>query len=246
MRAVNLLPADQRRGAAAPGRSGNAVYVVLGALAALVVAVGAYVMATNQVNGNQTKLAEAQQQATLVEQQAAAYKPYADFARLSQARVTTVNELARSRFDWERVLRELARAMPGDVWLTSLVGTVAPGVTVDGASSGSTGAVRSSLSLPAVEMVGCTESQSAVSRVMARLRTVNGVQRVTLSSSEKSDSASGAAGAAGGGSSDCRYGSRRYPQFNLVVFFEAPKASLAAGPGPAAAATATTSAGASQ
>ena len=85
MRAVNLLPSDQRRGASAPGRSGIGVYVLLGVLGALVVAVGAYVMAGNQVNSNRADLAKAEQEAVSLEQQAAAYKPYEEFAKLTRA-----------------------------------------------------------------------------------------------------------------------------------------------------------------
>ncbi len=243
MRAVNLLPVDQRRGAAAAGRSGIGVYALLGVLAALVVGAGAYVLASNQVNSNRTKLAEAEHEAANLEQLAAAYRPYEEFARLSQARVATVAQLADSRFDWERVMRELARAMPGDVWLTSLVGTVAPGVSIQGASSGATGALRSGLPLPAVELVGCTESQAAVSRVMARLRTINGVKRVSLAASEKSDAASGG-GSGDAGSDDCRNGSRRYPQFQLVVFFDAPQTTLGGSPAQAVAATPASTGGA--
>jgi Tfp pilus assembly protein PilN len=226
MRAVNLLPPDQRRGGGSSGRSGPAAYVVLGALAAAVVAAGAYALTANQVTSNRTKLAETQQEATSLEQQAAAFKPYKDFAELSRARVQTVSELAASRFDWERVMRQLARAMPGDVWLTSLVGTVAPGVSLEGGTtSSSTGGLRSAVNAPAVELVGCTESQAAVSRVMARLRTLNGVQRVSLAASEKAESTgnTGATSAASSNSSDCRNGSSRFPQFQLVVFFDSPK-----------------------
>ena len=47
----------------------------------------------------------------------------------------TITSLADSRFDWERVMRELALVLPGDVWLTNLTGTASPGVSVDGAAS---------------------------------------------------------------------------------------------------------------
>jgi Tfp pilus assembly protein PilN len=239
MRAVNLLPADQRRGGSSPGRSGPAVYVVLGALAALVVFVGAYVLSANEVNSNRSRLAQAQQEATSLEQQAAAFKPYHEFANLSQTRVQTVNQLADSRFDWERVMRELAQALPSDVWLTSLVGTVAPGVNLEGATGGAaTGSLRSALPLPAVEMIGCTESQAGVSRVMARLRTLNGVQRVSLAASEKADS-TGTATNAGASASDCRNGNSRYPKFQIVVFFTGPKSTPGAAVAPGAATAAT-------
>jgi Tfp pilus assembly protein PilN len=237
MRAVNLLPADQRRGGPRAGSSGNGAYAVLGVLAALVVGVGAYVTTVNSVNSSRGKLSQAGAEAASLEQQAAVFKPYHEFATLSQTRVRTVADLARSRFDWERVMRELSRALPGDVWLTSLVGTVKPGVTLEGATGSGTGSLRSSLPVPAVELVGCTESQAEVSRVMARLRTLNGVQRVSLAASEKSEAASGTASTDGGSSGDCRNGSSRYPQFQIVVFFEAPKALPGSGASPDAVAT---------
>lgn len=229
MRAVNLLPSDQRRSGAGAG-GGRASYVVLGALAAVLVGIGAYVLTANQVTDRRAQLAQAGAEATSLERQAAAFKPYREFAQLSQTRVQTVADLARSRFDWERAMRELARALPGDVWLTSLVGTVKPGVNIEGgASQGATGSIRSALPVPAIEMVGCTEGQSQVSRVMARLRTLQGVQRVSLASSEKTESQSGSATTDGGSSGDCRNGDARFPQFQIVVFFDAPKTPTGAG-----------------
>ena len=131
MRAVNLIPSDQRRGGGGGGgsSSGSAVYFVLGALGVLVIAMAAYVLTGNQVTSRKADVAKANQEATTLEQQAATLKPYAQFATLSQSRLQTVASLADSRFDWERAMRDLARALPGDVWLTSLVGTVAPGVS---------------------------------------------------------------------------------------------------------------------
>jgi Tfp pilus assembly protein PilN len=221
MRAVNLIPRDQRRGGGGGpgGRTGSAVYILLGALGALVLATAVYTLTGNQVNSRKGQVAEVSQEATTLEQQAAALKPYTQFATLSKSRLETVTSLADSRFNWERAMRDLARALPGDVWLTSLIGTVAPGVTLEGGGGGSTGSLRSAVKSPAIEMVGCTESQSSVSRVMARLRTMRGVQRVSLASSEKAE------GAGGGGSNatDCRNGNSHFPQFQLVVFFDAPK-----------------------
>src|SRR5207247_5682823 len=94
-----------------------------------------------------------------------------------------------------------------------------------GATSGDTGTLRSSQQVPAVELVGCTDSQAEVARVMSRLRLVQGVTQVSLASSEKAEaSSSGAAsgsgsGSGGGGSNDCRNGSSKFPQFSMVVFF---------------------------
>jgi Tfp pilus assembly protein PilN len=230
VRAVNLIPRDQRRGGGGGpgGRTGSAVYILLGVLGALVLAMSVYVLTGNQVNSRKGEVAKVNQEATALEQQAAALKPYSQFATLSKSRLETVTSLADSRFNWERAMRDLARALPDDVWLTSLVGTVAPGVTLEGGGGGSTGSLRSAVTMPAIELVGCTESQSSVSRVMARLRTMRGVQRVSLASSEKAE---GTAGGGGGGSTaDCRNGSSQFPQFELVIFFDAPK-SMEATPG---------------
>lgn len=239
MRAVNLVPADQRRGGiGAPGRSGSGVYVLLGALAVMVVAAAAYVLVSNSVTSRKSELATVNRDAAEAQARAAALRPYKDFATLSQLRVATVSQLAASRFDWERVMRQLSRALPGNVWLTSVVGTVAPGVALDGSSSGNTGSLRSALQVPAVEIVGCTESQAEVSRVMARLRLMHGVTRVSLASSEKTDSTGGSAAApapgsgGGGASTDCRNGNVRFPQFQLVVFFEGAAAPRASSPAP--------------
>lgn len=243
MRAVNLIPRDQRRGGGGGpgGRTGSAVYIVLGALGALVLATAVYTLTGNQVNSRKGEVAKVSQEATSLEQQAAALKPYTQFATLSKSRLETVTSLADSRFNWERAMRDLARALPSDVWLTSLIGTVAPGVTLEGGGGGSTGSLRSAVQSPAIEMVGCTESQSSVSRVMARLRIMRGVERVSLASSEKAE------GAGGGGSNatDCRNGNSRFPQFQLVVFFDAPKSAQAA-PGQAGAAPQGTAAPATQ
>jgi Tfp pilus assembly protein PilN len=223
VRAVNLIPSDANRGGGggSAGRTGSAVYVVLGALGVLVVAMAVSVLTGNQINSRKGEVAKANQEATSLEQQAAALAPYAQFATLSQSREQTVAALADSRFDWERAMRDLARALPGNVWLTSLIGTVAPGVNFEGGSAGGeTGSLRSAVTTPAIEMVGCTTSHSSVSRVMARLRTMRGVQRVSLASSEK---AASAAGPNGGGGGDCRNGDSRFPMFQLVIFFDAPK-----------------------
>jgi len=249
VRAVNLIPSEARRGGVgAPSRSGGGVYVLLGVLAVLVIGAGAYVLAGNTVNQRRADLAEVTAQANRVEAEAAELKPFSDFAKLSQERIQTVSSLAASRFDWERSLRDLSKVLPANVWVTSVVGTVAPGISIEGGGSAGSG-LRGSIPSPAIEMVGCTESHRDVSRVMARLRRMRGVTRVSLGTSEKSDTASaGSAQGAGaaqsaGSSQDCRNGSRTFPKFELVAFFAGQTA--ASGSAPQAAGTPPAAAGAS-
>lgn len=230
MRAVNLIPADDRKGA---DRSGGAVYVLLGILGALVVLTLAWTLVNNQVTTKQADLEQLRADTTAAQQQAAALAPFRTFASLREKRVETVKSLADSRFDWGPVLRKMAMVLPRDVWLTSMVGTVAPGVTLEGsggAGGGDTSALRASMPGPAVELTGCTSTQAEVARVMTRLRLIDGVTRVSLASSKKNDKgtvgskpsegdSSAANPASGGDAGDCR-GGKDIPQFSLVVFFD--------------------------
>src|SRR3712207_925437 len=114
-------------------------------------------------------------------------------------RVETVTSLSRSRFNWPFALREVSRVLPADVWLTAVTGTVAPGVQLeDSGGGGATAQLRGQLSSPALELVGCSDSQEAVAKYLARLRSIQGVTRVTLAETEKLDVAGTSGGAAGG------------------------------------------------
>lgn len=217
MRAFDLTPAELRKAAGAgPG------HVVLAVLGAALILVTVATLAGNRVDDRRADLTRITQEAAAARQQSAALAPYRRFATLAREREQAVRTLAAGRTDWSAVLREVSRAVPKGVWLTSMVGTTAPGVSVEGAG-GSTGALRSSTPGPALEIAGCTRSQSDVARLIAALRAVPGVTRVALAQSEKGDSAGGAGGAGSGGG-DCRQGSDRRPQFAMVVFLAPPTA----------------------
>jgi Tfp pilus assembly protein PilN len=234
MKAVNLIPSEERRSSGRGGASGGAAYVLLGALALLVVMAGAYAVAGKNLNDKRAELTKVTREAEAAEAKAKALDSYTRFSQLRESRVQTVTSLAGSRFDWSHALREVSRVVPSAAWLTNLVGTIAPGVQVNGASSGSS-QIRGARQSPAIEVTGCTTNQKNITRILTRMRLIDGVETVTLASSEKSDSGGGGAssGAQSGGSSDCRNGSDEYPQFNLVVFFKAP-AVAAPAPGTAA------------
>jgi len=217
MKAVNLIPKDDRPGAGgAAGRSGGAVYIALGALAALVVMVGALAVTGRSVSDKKSDLANIEQQAAASEAKAASLKTYADFRKLRETRTETVRSIANSRFDWSFVLHELARIVPSNVWLTAVTGTVDPSVPLKAKAASAD--VRRALNAPALELLGCTTDQESVSRMLSALRQVDGVRRVALQSAQKSD-AKGAGGATSG--ADCRYGSQRYPKFTMAIFFDA-------------------------
>jgi len=136
MKAINLLPPDSRglpksgapKVAAAPEEpAGIGAFVLLGALALCVAALAAYVLTTNSVKDRQAQLDAVTVQAQTVAQRAAQLKPYADFQQMAETRIQTVKDLAASRFDWEQALRDISRAIPADVTLTSIDGSISSG-----------------------------------------------------------------------------------------------------------------------
>ena len=79
--------------------------------------------------------------------------------------------------------------------------------------------LRGSIQAPAITVTGCAPSQPAVASMMARLRAVDGVTRVSLSKSVKSDNGGGPT-PVGGGETDAPCGRKSPPSFSAVVFFE--------------------------
>jgi Tfp pilus assembly protein PilN len=230
MRAVNLIPVEDRRGLRGGGSgSGVASYIVLGVLAAVVAMSAAYTLTNRSLGTRRAQLESVQSQVDTAQAQVQRYSSYTGFTALRQKRTETVRSLATSRFDWSHALHELARTIPSNAWLTTLKGTVTPGVSVEG---GSTDPLRASLPNPALEVVGCTTSQADVAKVISSLRRVDGVERVSLSSSQKLEQSTGSAstGSASSGDAggDCRYGNAHYPQFSMTLFFATPTTPSAA------------------
>lgn len=257
MNAVNLIPADQRRG---PGTSGSwGTYALLGGLVLVLLAVTAYVVTANQISQRQDDLAKATQRNQAATAQVSALSPYVQFAQLEQSRLETVHSIAASRFDWERAMSGLAHVTTPSVWLTAMYGTVTPDVQVDssGASSSAgatdTSSLREDEPVPAVELSGCATTNRAVVAYLTRMRGMRGVTRVSFSDAQKPDiEASGGttttSASTGSSSGDCGTDPHR-PAFHAVVFYKAPAAlpttatgTSATGAGTAASDSATTSA----
>jgi Tfp pilus assembly protein PilN len=224
MRPVNLIPPDLRRGEQAPLRTGAFVYVVIAALAAILVGVTALVLVGNTVGERKGEVETLRAEDAAAAARAQELAAYTQFRILSEQRVETVRSLAESRFDWERVMRELSLILPGNVWLVNLSASAAPGIGKGGGSSSA--GLRASAPGPALELKGCASSQSAVAGFVTSLEDIDGVTRVGVQSSELADRQSGAGFSAGGEagsdqtSEDCR--TRAFiAQFQIVVAFDA-------------------------
>ena len=172
MRAVNLIPADQRRGAGGiGGRSGGVVYVLTGGLAVLVLLGVVYALAVHDVASKKTELATVTQQVSAVTAESQTLEPYVSFAGVSENEVSQVGTLAKERFDWPDAMRQLALALPVDVSFTGF-----------SANQGTGPAAANGTADTTFNLTGCASTQGEIAEVLTNLTSVPGVDTVTLTS----------------------------------------------------------------
>jgi Tfp pilus assembly protein PilN len=178
MRAVNLLPGDDRGGRKAPTPP-----VLVGVLLAVLLTVAfsaAFLSASGKVADRRHTLED--EQATLaalppvrVVNNTAADTLNAETA----ARVTAVSGALQRRVSWDRVLRELSMVLPSDVWLTTLTAKAPQSAILTVPAAAPTpGATPTGLVIG-----GYTYSQDAVARLLSRLQVVPDLTNVQLQSS---------------------------------------------------------------
>ena len=187
MKPVNLIPSEQRRARPTGERSGGA-YVVLGVLAVLLVMAVAYVVTANSANDNTTKAEKAKQEANKLEAQAAELGSYTDFASIKEQRLMAVKMAAETRFDWERLMREISRVMPCGSWLQTTEASVLGDPNIAAVASASPTAVTGPAS-PSATFVGCTPKQTEVAKILVRLRSMHRVSDVELNESMREQEA---------------------------------------------------------
>ncbi len=265
MRAVNLIPVEQRSGQpVGAGRSQGAAYAVLLLIGGLAVMAYAYGGADHQIASRHAQAASLTAQAQQAQATAERLAPYTSFIAEREARTKAVETLIDSRFDWAHVFHEFGRVLPTGVSVSSLSGTV--GSTTGGgatssasassAGSGAAGAgtVASATppgSVPTFALAGCATSQPTVALTLQRLRLIDGVKEVTLQSSTGGQVGASSGASAGAGSGGCASGD---PVFTVQIAFDPlPSAAAVAaaartvsdtkGTGSTAGATATSGAG---
>jgi hypothetical protein len=202
MRAVNLIPAEQRSGGSVgAGRSGGAAYVLLGCVAVLALMGLMYGLAHHQLASRTSEAASLQARATAAQERATQLAPYTTFAALKQQRMSAVETLVDSRFDWAHTMHEFGRVLPSGISLSSLTGAIGPAGASGSSSSTSTaaksnGTVASATppgSVPSFSIAGCATTQDVVATMLNRLRLIDGVASVQLLSSVRAANGSGTA-----------------------------------------------------
>jgi Tfp pilus assembly protein PilN len=255
MRAVNLLPADQRVDAAiGGGRSQGAAYAILALLGGVALLALIYGMARHEVSSRRAKVVTLNAKVQQVQGAVQRLAPYTSFIALREERVHAVSQLVESRFDWAHAFHELGRVLPRDASVTSLDGSVggkeagssssskgsaSSSGSAAGAASGSSSASTGSStavasvtppgSVPVINLSGCATSQAEVARTLNRLRLIDGVSEVTLQSSTKTTSGSGSS-AGSSAKGQCSSG----PAFTIQLTFEPLPAGAGSAPSAAA------------
>ncbi len=202
MRAVNLIPADQRSGQpVGAGRSQGGAYAVLALIGGLALMAFLYGQARHDVNSRSAQTASLAAQAQQAQAAIERLAPYTSFVAEREQRVQAVDALVDSRFDWAHVMHEFGRVLPTQTSITSLSGSAGTAGTAGsaGASSSSAGssgpaASASTGPVPTFSLSGCAMSQSAVALTLERLRLIDGVKEVTLANSTAGTSGSSASG----------------------------------------------------
>jgi Tfp pilus assembly protein PilN len=201
MKRMNLLPPEIRPREG--GRRGSG-YAVVGALFASVVAMLVYGIVLGGVRSDETELASLKDETGQAQARAAALSPYGEFANMKDQRERSIRTVADTRFNYERLTRELARILPSSVWIGHV--EVAPAPPEDEVVEAGADSPEGSVEPPPAMMVsGCAPSQDVVADTLDRLRALTGATNVELGSSSRAESSSSASSSrptlvSGGGS----------------------------------------------
>jgi Tfp pilus assembly protein PilN len=191
MRPVNLIPQDQRRRTPSEG-SGKGAHALLGGLAVLLAMAVFYVLTANGVTEKENQAEKARVEAEQLEAQAANKDNFTDFAQIAQTRAASVASVASTRFDWERLMRELSRVMPEGTWLTSANASAKGDPSAAANPTDPAAAAAPGAGAPSVNLVGCTPKHSDVARMMVRMRQLHRVTDVKLTQSTRDPEAAAA------------------------------------------------------
>jgi Tfp pilus assembly protein PilN len=197
MRAVNLIPVDQRSGQpVGAGRSQGGAYAVLVLVGGLALMAFLYGQAHHEVTSRRAQSASLAARAQQAQAAVERLTPYTSFIAQREQRVQAVDALVDSRFDWAHVMHEFGRVLPTQTSISSLTGSVgkagSAGAASESAGSGASAAGAAAGTVPTFTLSGCATSQSAVALTLERLRLIDGVKEVTLQSSTAGSSGSSA------------------------------------------------------
>lgn len=206
MRAVNLIPANQRHGATVGlGRSQGGAYALLAIVGMLALFGVLYGKASHQISNTRGQLAAVSAKVAQAQSDASSLASYEALDATRERRLKAVEELMNSRFDWATVMHEFGRVLPTHVSVGSLTGTIgsatgAAAVAPSASGAATAAAVTSATppgSIPTFTLAGCASSKDEVAEALQRLRLIGGVKEVTLQSATEGSLAGSSTSGAG-------------------------------------------------
>jgi Tfp pilus assembly protein PilN len=174
---VNLLPSDIRE-RQQTRRLAVGVGVAVGAVIALLFFV--FMLQVARLSDADQELASQQEVNSGLRQEIGELQEFALLKQQVTARQALVEEATSSSMLWSGVLGDLSKIIPGQMWLTSFTGTLAPPPTAPGAPVGTSGATATPGVVPATTLVGTIQFQAralthpTISLWLTRLEKVTG------------------------------------------------------------------------
>jgi Tfp pilus assembly protein PilN len=185
MRAVNLLPEENRPGRMPTVLTKNTVVGGGGAALAVVLLLFGFMFfqSHGKVSDKSDTLSALQQQLTQV--QAAAARSAAQQG-VDQSRVAAFTTAASGRMPWDNLLDDLSRVLPAGSWLSSLsMQSGTPAVTGAPVAGAPVAGAPLAVAPTSFTVSGIAFTEGIVAQVMDRLELVPALSGVTLQSSTK-------------------------------------------------------------
>jgi Tfp pilus assembly protein PilN len=174
MRAVNLLPRDEKRQRSQPGTV--LLTAVLGGVLVTAILAGLFLTTSSKVGERQSNVDALRAELAAIPPAPEAPVDSSGLESEKSQRVTLLGKALASRVAWDRMLREISLVLPEDIWLESLsANALDPSfVPTPGKPTAPNGGFT---------ITGYSYSHDGVARLLARLAVVPQLDRPTLSSS---------------------------------------------------------------
>jgi hypothetical protein len=197
MRAMNLLPVEERGGARSGGsRKLNGFHALAGTGSVVVIALlGTWAMAKSDEATAQDAEAAAVARSAVAQAEVNRLQPVVALDTRRQTREAAVLTLAAGRTDWAMVLRSVAGSLPSQVSVTTL-GLKAGSAAATGGTAAATPAGLAGTG--SVAVAACADTQPRVATALRRLRALPQVEDVALNQTSRTASGAGAGASAAG------------------------------------------------
>jgi Tfp pilus assembly protein PilN len=218
MRAVNLLPRDERQ-ARLEGKRAPLLVAVGGIVVVTAAAVFLGHSASSSTSEKQTQLDSVEAAIARLPKAAAPTVSTSAIAQERNDRVAALSAAISGRLAFDRLLRQMSLVLPSDAWLTGLKASVpttaAPAVGTNGAPAPASSAQEG------VTIEGATYSQESVARVLSRLALLPSLQDVRLTASAQIDPSQSSGADSQGGKKPAVKKSKKVVTFTIAASLRA-------------------------